>query len=137
MLQENIIKGPQLATVQYISALDQLKCFICHNIFHRPVQLPCQIFACAECVAQKVVQNENLECPCRHTVLTVGCVTGYQVIRVIRIFTKTYPFKYQSGIIRKNWLSIIRLLFEYRSIRIKLLIVYLIIRVLIFYMYRQ
>ena len=23
----------------------------------------------------------------------VGCVTGYQVIRVIRIFAKTYPFE--------------------------------------------
>ena len=27
------------------------------------------------------------------TRLTVGCVTGYQVIRVIRIFAKTYPFE--------------------------------------------
>ena len=34
----------------------------------------------------------------------LGCVTGYQVIRVIRIFAKTYPFEYQSGIILKNWL---------------------------------
>ena len=25
--------------------------------------------------------------------ITVGCVTGYQVIRVIRIFAKTYPFE--------------------------------------------
>ena len=25
--------------------------------------------------------------------LDVGCVTGYQVIRVIRIFAKTYPFE--------------------------------------------
>ena len=23
----------------------------------------------------------------------IGCVTGYQVIRVIRIFAKTYPFE--------------------------------------------
>ena len=23
----------------------------------------------------------------------LGCVTGYQVIRVIRIFAKTYPFE--------------------------------------------
>ena len=26
----------------------------------------------------------------------LGCVTGYQVIRVIRIFAKTYPFEYYS-----------------------------------------
>ena len=26
-------------------------------------------------------------------VLPLGCVTGYQVIRVIRIFAKTYPFE--------------------------------------------
>ena len=26
-------------------------------------------------------------------VVEVGCVTGYQVIRVIRIFAKTYPFE--------------------------------------------
>ena len=25
--------------------------------------------------------------------LQIGCVTGYQVIRVIRIFAKTYPFE--------------------------------------------
>ena len=25
--------------------------------------------------------------------LAIGCVTGYQVIRVIRIFAKTYPFE--------------------------------------------
>ena len=34
--------------------------------------------------------------------LGVGCVTGYQVIRVIRIFAKTYPFGYQLSITRKN-----------------------------------
>ena len=33
---------------------------------------------------------------------TLGCVTGYQVIRVIRIFAKTYPFEYQLSITRKN-----------------------------------
>ena len=27
----------------------------------------------------------------QHSIL--GCVTGYQVIRVIRIFAKTYPFE--------------------------------------------
>ena len=32
----------------------------------------------------------------------VGCVTGYQVIRVIRIFAKTYPFEYEFSITRKN-----------------------------------
>ena len=27
------------------------------------------------------------------TTTRLGCVTGYQVIRVIRIFAKTYPFE--------------------------------------------
>ena len=27
------------------------------------------------------------------TAQRIGCVTGYQVIRVIRIFAKTYPFE--------------------------------------------
>ena len=28
---------------------------------------------------------------------SVGCVAGYQVIQVIRIFAKTYSFEYQIG----------------------------------------
>ena len=31
--------------------------------------------------------------PPANWMLTVECVTGYQVIRVIRIFAKTYPFE--------------------------------------------
>ena len=38
--------------------------------------------------------------------LGLGCVTGYQVIRIIRIFAKTYPFEWQLSITRKNRLSI-------------------------------
>ena len=33
----------------------------------------------------------NVAVPCNGR--AVGCVTGYQVIRVIRIFAKTYPFE--------------------------------------------
>ena len=36
------------------------------------------------------------------TDLRLGCVTGYQVIRVIRIFAKTYPFEWQLSATRKN-----------------------------------
>ena len=32
-------------------------------------------------------------CVSIRSVFGLGCVTGYQVIRVIRIFAKTYPFE--------------------------------------------
>ena len=48
----------------------------CINYFSKKVQP----------LNEKLVQSEA-----GHT--GVGCVTGYQVIRVIRIFAKTYPFE--------------------------------------------
>ena len=32
-----------------------------------------------------------------NTYFNIGCVTGYQVIRVIRIFAITYPFEYRPA----------------------------------------
>ena len=36
--------------------------------------------------------------------LQLECITGYQVIRVIRIFAKIYPFEWQIGNTQKNQL---------------------------------
>ena len=40
-----------------------------------------------------VVWGWCLEAWCGGKVFGVGCITGYQVIRVIRIFAKIYPFE--------------------------------------------
>ena len=51
--KENLIKGDiSLAAVQPISVLDNLKCSLCCDILHRPIQLPCQTVVCADCLAQ-------------------------------------------------------------------------------------
>lgn len=67
--KENLIKGIPLAAVQPISVLDNLKCSLCCDILHRPIQLPCQTVVCADCLAQYLVKNGCLQCPCK------GCCT--------------------------------------------------------------
>ena len=64
-----MIKGIPLAAVQPISVLDNLKCSLCCDILHRPIQLPCQTVVCADCLAQYLVKNGCLQCPCK------GCCT--------------------------------------------------------------
>ena len=58
-----------LAAIQPISVLDNLKCSLCCDILHRPIQLPCQTVVCADCLAHYLVKNGCLQCPCK------GCCT--------------------------------------------------------------
>ncbi|KAL5506255.1 hypothetical protein EMCRGX_G007860 [Ephydatia muelleri] len=67
--KKNIIKGMPLAAIQPISVLDNLKCSLCCDILHRPIQLPCQTVVCADCLAHYLVKNGCLQCPCK------GCCT--------------------------------------------------------------
>ena len=64
--------------------------------------LQCMVYSESDRSKSQPYSHGNLQ-NCTDVMMNyhVGCVTGYQVIRVIRIFEKTYPFEYQSGIIRK------------------------------------
>ena len=55
--------------MQCMSVLDNLKCSLCCDILHRPIQLPCQTVVCADGLAHYLVKNGCLQCPCK------GCCT--------------------------------------------------------------
>ena len=60
----NFNQGVQLAAIQSLSAINHLKCPLCHCILHRPVELPCRSLVCAECIITCLTLSANNTCTC-------------------------------------------------------------------------
>ena len=99
-----------VSTKQMLSMVDAVKCPVCLYMLHQPIDHAMPLFVVGvlrsgfvslyDSSAPAAIQSPVFSPPCSYQpqslsfgCLVIGCVTGYQVIRVIRIFAKTYPFE--------------------------------------------